>query len=64
MLKKAVSKLVPAKYKKMFRNWNILAKDYGQYRTIEQWNCIDRYNNMIPWYTYPAIEFLNNLDDF
>jgi hypothetical protein len=62
MLKKAVSKLVPAKYKKMFRNWKILAKDYGQYRTIEQWNCIDRYNNMIPWYTYPAIEFLNNLD--
>lgn len=40
----------------------ILAFEYGQYRTIKKWDCIDKSGNPIPWYTYSAIEYLSNLD--
>lgn len=48
--------------KKQFKNFQILAYDYAQYKTIKNWDCIDKNNAKIPWYTYPAIEYLNNLD--
>jgi hypothetical protein len=47
---------------KQLKNFRILAKEYGQYRTIKKWDCVDKDNNKIPWYTYPAIEYLNNID--
>lgn len=43
-------------------NFHILAVKYGQYKTIHRWECVDSDNNKIPWYTYPAIEYLDNLD--
>jgi hypothetical protein len=39
-----------------------LAHHYGQYQTIRQWSCIDNKGSPIPWYTYPAIEYLAHLD--
>ncbi|WP_017444770.1 hypothetical protein [Gayadomonas joobiniege] len=43
-------------------NFFNLAVNYGQFNTIEKWVCEDKRGNPIPWYTYPAIEYLNNLD--
>ena len=40
----------------------ILARNYGQYRSIKEWSCLDSSGKPIPWYTYPAIEYLNHLD--
>lgn len=48
--------------KKIFDNFNTLAYQYGQLESIEKWDSIDAQGNEIPWYTYPAIEYLNNLD--
>lgn len=47
---------------KQINNFKILAKVYNQYQTICKWSCIDRNNNPIPWYSYPAIEYISNLD--
>jgi hypothetical protein len=43
-------------------NFKLLAKDYGQWRTIRDWSSVDESGQPIPWYTYPATEFLSHLD--
>jgi len=55
-----LNKIIPIS--KQVRNFKILAIDYGQYKTIRDGVCIDKNGNPIPWFTYPAIEYLNNLD--
>lgn len=62
IIKKTIGKLIPGYLKAQLRNFYILAFDYGQLKTIKNWECIDRWGNPIPWYTYPAIEFLNSLN--
>ena len=69
MVKKIIKKFLPEFVKdqyihiaKQIRNFKILALEYGQFRTIKNWVCVDRDGNPIPWYTYPAIEFLSHLD--
>ena len=62
MIKKIVGKIIPIQIKKQLINFKILSLDYGQYNSIREWNAIDANKNEIPWYTYPAIEYLNNLD--
>ena len=49
-------------YRKQIRNFKILAFEYGQWRTIKNWECVDKNGNPIRWFTYPAIEYLNHLD--
>lgn len=40
----------------------ILENDFGHYLSIEMQVPIDKEGNPLPWYTYPAIEYLNQLD--
>lgn len=47
---------------KLIKNFNTLAIKYGQYNSIINGECIDGIGNNIPWYTYPTIEYINNLD--
>ena len=47
---------------KQARNWRALAVDYGQFRSILGGRCLDANGEPIPWYTYPAIEYLDHLD--
>lgn len=49
-------------YCKQLANFKILASRYGQFRTVTNMDCIDPYGKPIPWYTYPAIEYLSHLD--
>jgi hypothetical protein len=60
MIKKIKKMLIP--YVKQMRNFYILALEYGQFKTIKFWKNIDKYGNSIPWFTYPAIEYLNHID--
>lgn len=65
MFKKVLKAITPSillPLGKQVANFKILAFDYGQYRTIRKWECCDKNGNPIPWYTYPAIEFLNSID--
>jgi hypothetical protein len=47
---------------KQVHNFKLLAKDYGQWKTIRDWNSVDGNGQPIPWYTYPTTEFLSHLD--
>jgi len=62
VIQKVIGKLIPKRLKKQLINFKILAVDYAQYNTIKNWDCIDKNGNKIAWYTYPAIEYLNNFD--
>ncbi|MBR1605744.1 MAG: SAM-dependent methyltransferase [Alphaproteobacteria bacterium] len=37
-------------------------KDFAIERTIDEKICVDKDGNPIPWYTYPAIEYLSQFD--
>lgn len=39
-----------------------MERQYGRFRTAATGRCIDRDGSPLPWYTYPAIEYLNQLD--
>lgn len=62
MIRAILRKIIPERYKKQFINFKILAVNYGQYKSIKQWASVDGAGNKIPWYTYPTIEYLNNIN--
>lgn len=62
MIKRILLSLIPHTIIKQFRNFYILAVRYSQYKTIRLWDCVDEDTKKIPWYIYPAIEYLSNLD--
>lgn len=69
MIKKFLRAVVPAKvrelvqhFRKQGRNFKSLSHTYGQWQTIRDWASIDGSRQPIPWYTYPATEFLSHLD--
>ena len=45
-----------------FRTCRILSVGFGQYRTMKLWDCVDSNDDPIPWYSYPAIEYILQLD--
>lgn len=36
--------------------------DYGWLRSFREQTCVDSHGNAIPWFTYPAIDYLSQLD--
>ena len=62
MILNSFKKLLPSSIKKQLINFHILAVKYGQFKTISRWACVNMDSEEIPWYTYPAIEYLNNID--
>lgn len=57
-----IKKILPISLRKQLVNFYTLAVKYGQFRTIKKWECVNEYEEKIPWYTYPAIEYLNNIN--
>lgn len=47
------------KFKTFIKMW---AEEFAIQKTIDEKVCEDRDGNPIPWYTYPAIEYLNQFD--
>lgn len=47
------------KFLKFIEMWE---KDFGIARSMDEKACIDRDGNPLPWYTYPAIEYLSQFD--
>jgi hypothetical protein len=46
----------------LLRNIKILAHEQGQWRSIVQRSAVDARGLPLPWYTYPAIEYLETVD--
>lgn len=59
MIKKVFLRLIHSSIKKQAKNFIILSRIYGQYKSIKNSSSINERGEPIPWYTYPAIEFLN-----
>ena len=48
--------------KKFLKFIEIWQEDFAIERSIDEKLCLDKDNNPIPWYTYPAIEYLSQFD--
>ncbi len=45
-----------------FRSLFILESEYGHYVSSSLWSSVDKDKNPIPWFTYPTIEYLKQVD--
>jgi hypothetical protein len=54
--------LVPDPIRQTVRAYRILSRDFGHYRSLRERACVAADGSPLPWYTYPAIEYLNQLD--
>lgn len=61
-LKNLIMKLIPLSWRKIIKNFWILSEIYGQRYSIIHNKCVDKDGNEIPWYTFPAYEYLKSLD--
>ena len=52
-------KMYSEKFLKFIEMWQ---KEFAIERSIDEKVCIDKDGNPIPWYTYPAIEYLSQFD--
>ncbi len=57
-----LKKMVPVPVKMTIKNWKILEIEYGHFLSCRRHSCIDKNGDPIPWYTYPAIEYIKQLD--
>jgi hypothetical protein len=48
--------------RRALRLLHIIEYEYGHFASHDTQTCIDKNGNPIPWYTYPAIEYLSQLD--
>ncbi|GAB3329547.1 hypothetical protein GCM10027299_33080 [Larkinella ripae] len=55
-------KILPYEYGATFQNYKNLSREFGHFKSAKRWQSVDKDNNPIPWYTYPAIEFIKQLD--
>lgn len=62
MLKKILKKLIPHSVRATLRSYKILSLDFGHFKSMSRWECVDKHGNPIPWYSYPAIEYLKQID--
>lgn len=62
MFKKKLSRILPEQLIKTIINYKILSLDFGQWNSMKNSTCVDAQLNPIPWYTYPAIEYLKQFD--
>jgi hypothetical protein len=56
------SRLMPRCWLRSFRLYRILSFDYGYLRSAATMRSVDAAGEPVPWITYPAIEFLKQLD--
>jgi hypothetical protein len=61
-LYKIAKKFFPDHILAILINFRTLSNEYGQFASMKSFNCIDGEKKPIPWYTYPAIEYLKNID--
>ena len=60
--RKFAKKVLPRQMQASLRNYRTLSFFYGQYRTIEKRESLGANGEPWPWYTYPAIDYLEQLD--
>jgi hypothetical protein len=54
--------MVPYSVKATLMCWKTISRDYGHMKSARTRSVIDAQANPVPWFTYPAIEYLKQLD--
>ncbi|MCX6026924.1 MAG: SAM-dependent methyltransferase [Chloroflexi bacterium] len=62
IIKRILLAIVPRGILVLGKNSFILGMEFGQMLSANRMACVDKDGNPIPWYTYPAIYFLRQLD--
>ena len=62
VLARAIPKNLRMQLITQLHGFRTLAVDFGQWRSIREKASVDNERNPIPWYTYPAIEYVKRLD--
>jgi precorrin-6B methylase 2 len=62
IINKILRNIPPKSFGSFLACLKILEVDYGHFRSTFKNAAIDKKNNPIPWYTYPAIEYLKQLN--
>lgn len=62
VLRRLVYPLVPRPIRDSIRAWRILSGGFGHFRSLRDNACVASDGSPLPWYTYPAIEYLEQLD--
>lgn len=60
-MRKLLGRWYPTAIINTLKNLWILSIEYGQFKTMDN-GCVDKNGELIPWYTYPAIEYIKQLD--
>ncbi len=55
-------RILPGKFRRTLECFEILTHGLGYTKSIRAQSCLDASGQPIPWYTYPAIEYLRQLD--
>lgn len=61
LLVRVINRLLPGSGA-LIRNFRLLAVGHGQWRSIRERMAVDATGGAVPWYTYPAIEYLSSFD--
>lgn len=61
-VKKFIRRLIPSRVQAARICLKILESDYGYKNSIETQSSVDGKGNPIPWFAYPAIEYIKQLD--
>lgn len=61
MLKQLLLRCLPHHWRSALGTYRVLAKQ-GHVRSARARECVDAAGKPIPWYTYPALEYLRSLD--
>lgn len=62
MLGTLLGKILPHALMASLSNYKILSQEYGHYRSAKHWQSVNKDNQPIPWYTYPMVEYIQQLD--
>ncbi len=62
IVKQILSYALPRPIKAILRNYWILSVEFGQYRSIRDLESVDANGQPVPWFCYPAIEYIRQLD--
>jgi hypothetical protein len=57
-----LARLLPEPVRKTIRLWRLLSVELGHFRSVKTGRAVDRDGQPLPWYTYPAIAFLEQFD--
>ncbi len=61
LLMRMINRLMPGAAV-MMSNLRLLALAHGQWRSVRERMAVDAEGRAVPWYTYPAIEYLSSFD--